>query len=206
MSEMRKLFNKYKCDKGHKHGYEEVYEKNFEKLKNEKINILELGIFKGASTEAWVDYFPNATIYGIDIFKRLDPKTVPILNHERVKWIKGDSLKSSIAKQIEKEWGDVRFDIIIDDGMHTPDANRISFQHLNPFLKDDGAYFIEDVFPIDIMSQKEMSIEWIVRRGESYNMFNYMMFLNSLDGWQIKKYDLRKKSGEPDSYIFRLKK
>lgn len=201
---MRKLFNKYRCDKGSKHGYEAVYEPDFEPLKNEPINILEIGIFKGQSTKAWLDYFPNATIYGIDIFTRVNPDDVDALKHERVKYLKANSMQQSVAKKIENEWPDVEFDIIIDDGKHTPEANRLSFENTNRFLKPDGAYYIEDVFPIDKMSTKEMSIPWIQNRQDDYNMFEFLKFERALDGWTIQRYDLRKKSGEPDSYIVKV--
>ena len=36
---LHRLFNKYRCDKGFKHCYHEVYEKEFKPLKGEKINI-----------------------------------------------------------------------------------------------------------------------------------------------------------------------
>ena len=54
------LFRKYNCDKGTKHGYQEVYSKELDHLKNKPINFLEVGIFKGTSTEAFLEYFPNA--------------------------------------------------------------------------------------------------------------------------------------------------
>ena len=87
MSEMRKLFDKYECDKGWKHEYEKVYEPDFEALKEQPINILDIGIWKGASMEAWLDYFPNATVYGIDIFTRVTPEEVPALSKHRTKWL-----------------------------------------------------------------------------------------------------------------------
>ena len=71
MSAMRDFFDKFECDKGKKHGYEAVYEPDFEPLRNKSIKILDVGVFKGASVQAWLDYFPKATVYGIDIFMRI---------------------------------------------------------------------------------------------------------------------------------------
>jgi tRNA G46 methylase TrmB len=69
MSELLKIFDKHDCDKGsRKHFYNEVYEPHFEKVRNDPINILEIGVFLGESTAAFHEYFPNANIYGIDIF------------------------------------------------------------------------------------------------------------------------------------------
>ena len=81
-------------------------------------NILEIGVFKGDSIKAWLEFFPNATIYGIDIFKRVRPQDIKVLNDDRVKWLKSDSTNIAVRDQIKKEWPRIRFDIIIDDGSH----------------------------------------------------------------------------------------
>ncbi len=68
MSDLLKIFDKHETDKGSvKHFYNEVYEPHFETVRYRHINILEIGVFKGASTAALHEYFPNATIYGLDI-------------------------------------------------------------------------------------------------------------------------------------------
>ena len=56
----------YKTDK-YEHGYTKVYEKYFERLKEKKLQILEIGIADGKSLLTWSDYFENSTIVGIDI-------------------------------------------------------------------------------------------------------------------------------------------
>ena len=45
------------------------------------------------------------------------------MQHERVKWLKCDSTSYDVGNQIENAWPGIRFDIIIDDGLHTPAAN-----------------------------------------------------------------------------------
>jgi len=203
---LRKLFDKYKCDKSSKHGYEAVYQPEFEPIREEKINVLEIGIFKGASTAAFLEYMPNATFYGIDIFTRMNPNDVDVLNHDRVNWLKGDSTSIGIGEQVRKKWGDVKFDIVIDDGLHTPEANGISFRNLSPFLSDTGAYYIEDVFPLDIMTMKESNHPWIKQNSQDLNILKFEMFLKELEGWNIEKFDLRKKSKQPESYIYKMTK
>lgn len=205
MVELRKLFDKYECDKGYKHGYEKVYAPAMESKRNDEINILEVGIFKGVSIEAWLDYFPNATIYAIDIFTRVTPGELPILKKDRVKWLKADSLNQNLQNKLKSTWGDVKFDFIIDDGMHTPEANKLTFDNLKSFLKDDGVYFIEDAWPIDIMSGQEMGHPWIRSNQEEYDQMKMLSFLSSLEGYRVKRHDLRKSSGNPDSYIFEVK-
>lgn len=56
---------KYDTDKGE--GYLRVYERFFYPLKNAKVNLLEVGVYKGGSLLLWRDYFPNGNIVGIDI-------------------------------------------------------------------------------------------------------------------------------------------
>lgn len=198
------LFNKHGCDKSSKHNYHLVYEKDFSSLRNKPINILELGVFRGDSIKAWLEYFPNAQIYGLDIFVRESPEDIEVLNSDRVHWIRGDSLSESITNQIQEKWNGITFDIIIDDGKHTPEANRLSFKHLNKFLNKDGAYYIEDVWPLDIMTEQEMKHNWIRKYPKDYTVAEMSKFLREIEDWDVERFDLRGKA-ESDSYIIKIK-
>jgi ubiquinone/menaquinone biosynthesis C-methylase UbiE len=160
------LFNKAGCDKAEKHHYHTVYGPEFDTLRNEPINILEVGVFKGDSIKAWLEFFPNANIYGIDIFKRVKPEDIKVLNNDRVKYLKCDSTNIAVRDQIKKEWPRIRFDIIIDDGLHTPDANAKTLHNLFPLLKKNGSFYVEDVWPLDIMTTKEMQHWWVQKHLE----------------------------------------
>jgi hypothetical protein len=201
---LESLFNKYGCDKSSKHHYHTVYEKEFDELRNDQINILEVGVFKGDSIWAWLDYFPNATIYALDVFKRFAPKDIEILNHERVKWLKADSTNISVRQLIKKEWPRIRFDIIIDDGLHTPAANALTLHNLYPLMKKNGSYYVEDVWPLDIMTRQEMEHWWVVKHPERYNILEMNKFLREVQDKDVKRFDLRRISNEPDSYIIRV--
>lgn len=201
---LKELFNKYGCDKAKKHHYHTVYQPEFEPLQNESINILEIGVFKGESASAWIDFFPNATVYGLDIFVRVSAEDIPILQHPRVKWLKGDSTHPSVNGAIQKAWPDVQFDIIIDDGLHTPEANAQTFKNLFPFVKSTGSYYVEDVWPLDIASQKDLQHYWLQKSPDIYNMLKMNMFLNEIDDKQVERFDLRKLSGQGDSYIIKV--
>ena len=63
---LTKLFIKHKSDK-HIHKYDLVYNQYLEKLKDKKLNILEIGISDGYSLKAWAEYFKKSKIIGIDI-------------------------------------------------------------------------------------------------------------------------------------------
>jgi hypothetical protein len=153
------LFNKYGSDKGNlnnKHNYSNIYESLFEKLRNKKINLMEVGLgsvdqnvdfhmkFMGknykplASLYAWRDYFRNAKIYGADIDKKI------LINSRRVKTFYVDMLNSKSVNNMWKKITD-KIDIFIDDGFHSFEANTILFNGSFKFLKRNGYYIIEDV-------------------------------------------------------------
>jgi hypothetical protein len=143
---MRKIFDKHRCDKGSRHGYERVYEPVFAPIRTQAFTLLEIGVFRGASLAAWADYFPNATLIGVDTFERVPTHKVPMLNHPRVKWFQMDST--------EEAPGIPPVDFIIDDGCHTPEAQLATYQNYRHLLKPGGRYFIEDAATLTIPGAK----------------------------------------------------
>lgn len=207
MSEqLASLFNKYKCDKASKHKYHTVYGPELEHLRDKPINILEVGVFKGASTSAWLEHFPQATIYCIDIFTRVHPKNIPVLTDPRVKWLAGDSTNPLVVAEIKQAWPRIKFDVIIDDGMHTPRANASTLQNLFGFLKNSGIYFVEDVWALEEMTSKELSHPWIQEHSKDINLLENQQFLNLLSDKNVTRFDLRKETKQPDSYIIKIVK
>ena len=204
MSELRTLFNKYGCDKSKKHNYHEVYEPEFSSIRNDNINILEIGVFKGDSIRAWLEFFPNATIYGLDIFHRVKAEEIDVMQHERVKWLKCDSTSYDVGNQIENAWPGIRFDIIIDDGLHTPAANARTLHNLFPLLEKNGRFYVEDVWPLDTMNHAEMQHHWITSHPNDYNLLEMNKFTQEILDKNPFPFDLRKTTGEPDSYIIRV--
>ena len=171
---MRELFNKHGCDKGLKHGYELVYERDFEKLRQLPINILEIGILHGDSLEVWLEYFPNATIYAVDTFERVAPEDIPILENPRVIWEKCDST-SSEAKNL---WCDIKFDIIIDDGCHRFDETINFFENSIEMLNINGKYIIEDILPsqmikfLDYFKKTNLNVRFVSFQRPGFNPSN----------------------------------
>lgn len=202
--QLAKLFNKYNCDKASKHLYHTVYGPELEHLRDKPINILEVGVFKGASTAAWLEYFPQATIYGLDVFTRVEPKDIPVLNDPRVKWLKGDSTSIDVITSIKQAWPRIRFDVIIDDGLHTPRANASTLGNLFGLLKTNGIYFIEDVWALDQMTSKQLNDPWIQGHSKDLNHLENQHFLNVLADKNVTRFDLRDKSNHPDSYIIKV--
>lgn len=112
--------------------------------RRKKYNILEIGIgghnkkYEGGdSLLALSSYFYNSNIIGADIEDKsfLNNKNIEtvILNQGNIKSL------SDLGNRFNF------FDIIIDDGSHFCDHQRISFEVLFKYLSDGGIYVIEDM-------------------------------------------------------------
>ena len=156
-NELTKLMNFYGSDKGGKnnhHNYTNYYSELFSQKKNEIRNFLEIGLGTNnqkfssnmgpdgiplASLRAWRDYFINANIYGADIDES-------ILNNEnRIKTFYVDQTNPQSIDKLFTNIGDIKFDIILDDGLHQYDANICLFENSIRYLNKNGFYIIEDV-------------------------------------------------------------
>ena len=210
-SELNNYFVKSNCDKAGKgvkkgHYYYKLYAEDFEQFKDVEINLLEIGVWKGTSVEAWLQYLPKATIYCIDTFERIQPEDVEVLKDPRVKYLKGDSNSPNLKGRMRKEWGDIQFDVIIDDGLHTPESNAKTFRNLDAMLKEGGTYYVEDAWPLHKMSFKELSHPWVANKPFVYSNVHMDKFISSISKYEYTEHDFRKQSGNPDSYIFKVVK
>jgi len=105
------------------------------------LRILEIGTNKGSSLRTWAEYFPNASVTGLDITREYE---LPgMLDNDRISTYlvdTGDAIKLGSLFAA----GDT-FDIIIDDGSHDQRDMQVAwgvlFHHLNP----GGLYVIEDI-------------------------------------------------------------
>lgn len=128
-----------KTNKETAHNYiSECYEKIFLDFKFKKINILEVGVSTGHSLILWHEFFPNASIYGIDNELTLEKEFVK--SFKRIKVVRhGDAYLQSTLN------GFPDFDIVIDDGSHYL-HDQIKFMiNLYPKLNRDGIMLIEDI-------------------------------------------------------------
>lgn len=140
------LANKYGSDKGTehacKHNYTQHYEMLFQEMRNDYLQILEIGLnLQGrsdcASLCAWLEYFPNSYVYGIDI----KPQT---FSHPRVSIWQGDQSDPVFLNNCIKNLK-APLDIIIDDGSHFSIHQRVSLIYLFKSIKPGGFYIIEDL-------------------------------------------------------------
>ena len=178
---MEQLCINYGLDKNPpNHNYSKVYEQYLSSKRLQIGSLLEIGLgvngfslyqknvnFKeGNSVFFWNEYFPNASIYGIDIeFEYLPDyikeivynkglcrsyNTTDYLNNElnnkkdKVFTYICDQNNSNSLTDLMTKIGNV--DIIIDDGSHIYEHQRTSLVTLIKYINPGGYYIIEDVF------------------------------------------------------------
>ena len=68
MNTLQDYADKYGTDKNATgHNYVSVYDPLFTPFRQDTFNFLEIGVYQCGAHRTWRAYFPNATIYGIDI-------------------------------------------------------------------------------------------------------------------------------------------
>lgn len=121
-------------------GYLDVYDRLFERLVQQPIKLLEVGIYHGGSLRLWRDYFPNGNIVGVDLNIPEDLK-----NEERIQVFQGSQDNGEFLHRVASEAAPAGFDIIIDDASHLGSLTKQTFWHLfEQHLKPGGLYVIED--------------------------------------------------------------
>lgn len=120
------------------HNYFPYYWMHFRDIRFQVGKLLEIGVQTDRSIRLWEEFFPNATIYGLDI----DPECER-LEGGRCKIFIGDQSDPAFLKQVVDRAGG-HFDIIIDDGSHRVEHQLASFDQLFPTLSDHGIYAVED--------------------------------------------------------------
>ena len=143
---LTKLANKHYTDKGtirdEAHGFTEFYEPYWKTFKEKQsINVLEIGVQSGGSLLMLDEYFEGrCQVYGIDINLSQNKANKPNIHTYTCDQGNKTSLESFL-----KEIGDIKFDIIIDDGSHQFAHQMRSLHTLRNSLTKDGIYCLEDL-------------------------------------------------------------
>ena len=98
------------------------------------------GYKPGGSLRAWRDFFPNATVYGMDV----QPDT-QFADEERIVTLLGNSTDPSQVGQALQHARHKTFDIIIDDGSHYAADQIATLKNLFPLVNPSGTYIVEDL-------------------------------------------------------------
>lgn len=179
-----------------------MYEEVIGPRRKDPIRLLEVGIFLGRSIEAWLDWLPNATITALDTFERRPPEEVPVLKDPRVRWFR----KNSTGKAPQDIRTDGGFDFIVDDGCHWHCAQQITFFRYWPMLKPGGSYFIEDVWPFDMMSDEDKQHPWIRKHPGAWTDGAFRSLLDEVEkAGAVRRHDFRRGENS-DRYVLEIRK
>jgi hypothetical protein len=113
------------------------YEDQLAKFRQHDMNVLEIGVFRGASLRLWEKYFPQATVIGIDI----NPESAKHSGGRKIVEV-GSQVDATFLRAVTTKYPPT---IIIDDGSHVADHVQFSFEAMFPALLPGGCYVIEDI-------------------------------------------------------------
>lgn len=150
------VMTKYGSDKGSgRHNYTTIYSALFGKLRKQPLQILEIGMgtnnpnipsnmygngHPGGSLRGWRELFSRAHVCGADIDRDI------LFEEERIKTFYCDQLDGSAIRHL---WSQPALrngaDIVIDDGLHTFEANTSFLEGSLEHLRPGGFFIIEDV-------------------------------------------------------------
>jgi hypothetical protein len=154
--ELGNTFVRNRTDKAGYH-YHILYSYIINRLggQNAKINLLEIGMGTnnedlvssmgwngrpGASLYAFREYLPNAMLYGCDIDRAI------LVDSERIKTCYVDQMDATTFDQMVQYFGEsTKYDLIIDDGLHSMGANFNTLLFALEHVADNGWIVIEDI-------------------------------------------------------------
>lgn len=187
--QLSEIFAIFGSDKGLKqsssglpgHRYSAIYQLLFKPYKNKHFNFLEIGIGTtretqisnmgingcvGASLNAWKKYFTAASIFAFDVDESC------LFQSSRITTGLADQTDRAQITKCMEQFENPKFEIVIDDGLHKPDANKRAFEYLRPWFARGTIYVIEDIHTIhleDMVSwAKSLSLDFCVYASEEW--------------------------------------
>lgn len=94
----------------------------------------------GASLRAFRDFLPHALVYGADVDRRI------LFSEDRIRTFFVDQLDPAALSALGEQLPE-NLDLIIDDGLHAPDANLNTLAFALPRVRVGGWIVIEDIAP-----------------------------------------------------------
>jgi hypothetical protein len=193
-TEMCRVMTRYGSDKGHKfHNYTTIYSVLFDTFRTQALRIFELGLGTtnpqllsnmgaygrpGASLRGWRDLFPHAVIYGADIDRDI------LFDDIRIETFYCDQLDGAAIRDL---WLQPALrhgmDIIIDDGLHTFEANTSFLNGSLKHLRPGGIYVVEDICRDTIERWQDQVRAIYLKRFPHHDfVFVELELLNSTNG------------------------
>ena len=176
---LAKVLNDNRSDKAYPHNYHILYSYIFDKLdRSEDLKLLEIGIGTnnqdlvssmgyngrpGASLYAFRQYLPYAEIFGCDIDRNI------LMQDDRIKTCFVDQLDASTFDGVVNTFGNQKYDLIIDDGLHSIGANFNTLLFGLDNVNDNGWIVIEDIGRNNISNW--IGIDYILSQNKKYETF-----------------------------------
>lgn len=127
------------------HDYLRHMEKCFEPLRNQPIKLLEIGVGGGESIRTWLEYFPHAQIFGVDIVHSTNQWNTPRSGaHPRYTFAHGDQSSDFFWVGFLAAHGG-NWDVLVDDGGHASNQIITTWKMMWPHVASGGYYCIEDL-------------------------------------------------------------
>lgn len=117
--------------------YAGVYDRYLSDWRRHRFSMLEIGVWRGQSLRMWKNYFPRATVAGLDI----DPAAAE--RAEGFTVFVGSQDDTELLDRAVRELPDLR--LLVDDGSHINELTIATFEYLFPRLPSGGLYLIEDM-------------------------------------------------------------
>ena len=152
---LRERFTHYKTDKA-EHNYHLIYGEILSCLGVENpLNILEIGLgtidetkishmnskfSPGASLRSFRDVAINSQVYGADIDEAI------LFTEDRIQTARVDQMQPKSFVEMNEQFENAQYDLIIDDGLHSVAANLNTLLFALTVLKPGGWVVIEDIW------------------------------------------------------------
>lgn len=139
-------------------GFTLTYDRLLAPLRNEAVNVLELGVHSGKSLAMWSDFFCNGQVYGIDYDRSLFDEAEGALARQGAFSNKNVHVYEQDVTKMDHKWLSETiparsFHLIIDDAKHESATQKANFDVLFPLLAEGGFYIIEDITdPIGVLT------------------------------------------------------
>jgi len=113
----------------------------------EKPNMVELGLWDGASAIFWSELLDPAVYIGIDLDDRGDNEVLAryAATHDRIvtRWGVSQTDRAALCELVQTHEA-APLDLVVDDASHLYEPTKASFEILFPLLRPGGLYLIED--------------------------------------------------------------
>ena len=166
-------------DKDTEHSYCGLYQEFFDVWISElePTNILEIGTYKGGWAFTMHQLLPLSSIYTIDIEDNFSKALASNMTRRFF-----PTVADAYTEEAIKSFGDIKFDMIIDDGPHTFESQKWTINNYMSLLHPSGLMIIEDV------------------RGEEVDL----LLKEVPSTHKARVYDLRKYKGRWDDIIIAI--